>query len=451
MNITKQSIDDLNAILTIQIEKSDYNENVEKVLRDYRKKANIKGFRPGMVPIGLIKKMYGKAVQIEEINKLVSENIRTYLEDQKIDILGDPLPRSEENEKNDFENGESFTFSFDLGLAPLFEIKLNKKNKVNYFEIDVDDKMRNEYIESYTRRYGKFERADISGEKDMLKGTIVAIDQNGDPMPDGPGADDTSLSINIIKDKKIRKLFTGRKTEDSIDFDIRKALPNDNEIAGLLRRKTEEISDINGRFRFTINEISRFEPAGIDQELFNRIYGEDVVNSEEEFRKKIEEEISVNLQQESQYKLSGDLKKLAVEKTDFGLPEEFLKRWLMQVNEKTTKEQIEEEFDHFRQDLKWQLIRNNIARKNEVKITEEELLLEAENITRFQFRQYGLFYATEEQVTNYAKETLKKEDEAKRIADKILDEKVITLLREMVKVEVRNVTVEEFNKQYEQG
>jgi trigger factor len=450
MNITKENIDDLNAILTIQIEKSDYDGNVEKVLRDYRKKANIKGFRPGMVPIGLIRKMYGKAVQIEEINKLVTENIRTYLEEQKIDILGDPLPRSEENEKNDFENGETLTFSFDLGLAPPFEIKLNKKNKVIYFEIDVDEKMRNEYIESYTRRYGKFEGADISEEKDMLKGKIAALDQNGDPLPDGPGADDTSLSINIIKDKKIRKLFTGRKTEDSIDFDIRKALPNDNEIAGLLRKKTEEISDIDGRFRFTINEISRFEPAEIDQQLFNRIYGEDVVNSEEEFRKKIDEEISGNLQQESLYKLSGDLKKLAVEKTDLKLPEEFLKRWLLQVNEKTTKEQIEEEFDHFRQDLKWQLIRNNIARKNEVKITEEELLLEAENITRFQFRQYGLFYATDEQVTNYAKETLKREDDAKRIADKILDEKVIALLREMVKVEVRNVTVEEFNKQYEQ-
>lgn len=451
MNITKENTDDLNAILTVKVEKSDYDENVEKILRDYRKKANIKGFRPGMVPIGLVKKMYGKAVQIDEINKLVSENIRSYLEEQKIDILGDPLPRSDENEKNDFENGESFTFSFDLGLAPAFEIKLNKKNKVNYYEIEIDEKMRSEYLESYTRRYGKFESADRSEEKDMLKGKIEALDKNGDPLPDGAGADDTSIGIDVIKDKKIKKLFTGKKPGDSIDFDIRKALPNDNEIAGLLRKKPEEISSVDGMYRFTINEISRFQPAEINQELFNRIFGEDVVNSEEEFRGKIDEEITANLQQESQYKLSGDLKKIATDKTDFELPEEFLKRWLLQVNEKTTKEQIEEEFDHFRQDLKWQLIRNSIARKNEVRITEEEMLKEAENITRFQFRQYGLFYATEEQVTNYAKETLKREEDAKRIADKILEEKVIALLKEMVKVEVRNVTVDEFNKQYEQG
>jgi trigger factor len=449
MNINRVNTDDLNAVLKVQIEKADYDGNVEKVLRDYRKKANIKGFRPGMVPIGLIKKMYGKAVQIDEINKIVTENIQKYLTDEKIEILGDPLPRMDDQEKIDFDTQESLTFSFDLGLAPDFEVKLSKKNKVTYYEIAADDKMKNDYLENYTRRYGKFDKADLSEEKDMLKGKIESIDEKGNPVPDGPAIDDTTLSIDIIKDKKIKKQFIGKSEKDSVDFDLRKAFPNENEIAGLLKKKKEEVAEVTGDFRFTVNEISRFHPSEINQELFDRIYGEGAVSSEEAFRNKINDEITTNLKQESEYKLSLDLKKLAIEKSEFMLPEDFLKRWLLKVNEKTTKEQVEKEFDSFRQDLKWQLIRNKIAKMNDVKITEEELLKEAENITRHQFRQYGLYYANDEQVTNYAKETLKREEDAKRIADKILEEKVIVLLKEMVKLENKTVSIEEFNKLFE--
>ena len=408
MNITRENIDDLNAVLKIQVEKADYEENVEKVLRDYRKKANIRGFRPGMVPIGLIKKMYGKAVQIDEINKTVTENIQKYLTDEKIEILGDPLPRIDDNEKIDFDTQDVFRFSFDLGLAPEFEIKVSKKNKVNYYEIDADEKMKKDYLENYTRRYGRFEKADLSDEKDMLKGKIEALDEGGNANDEGLFADDTTLSIDVIKDKKIKKLFIGKAQGDAIDFELRKALPNDYEIAGLLKKQKDEVTGVDGKFRFIVNEVSRFHPAEINQELFNRIYGEGIITSEEEFHKKIEEEITSNLRQEGDYKLSLDLKKLTIEKTEFQLPEEFLKRWLLKVNEKTTTEQIEKEFDSFRHDLKWQLIRNKVARMNEIKITEEELQQEAEKITRSQFRQYGLFYATDEQVTNYAKETLKR-------------------------------------------
>jgi trigger factor len=449
MNITRESIDDLNAVLKIQVEKTDYDGNVEKVLRDYRKKANIKGFRPGMVPIGLIKKMYGKAVQIDEINKVVTENIQKYLTDEKIEILGDPLPKIDDNEKIDFDTQESFTFSFDLGLAPSFETKLSKKNKVTYYEIAADDKMKNDYLDNYTRRYGKFEKADISEEKDILKGKIEVLDEKGNPLPEGILADDTTLSIEVIKDKKIKKQFIGRAEKDSIDFDLRKAFPNDNEIAGLLKKQKEEVGKVEGDFRFTINEISRFRPAEINQELFDRIYGENIIHSEEEFRDRINEEITTNLGNESDYKLSVDLKKLAIEKSEFQLPEAFLKRWLLKVNEKTTEELVEKEFDTFSRDLKWQLIRNKIARMNELKITEEELQKEAEKITRLQFSQYGLFYATDEQVANYAKETLKREEDAKRIADKILEEKVNVILKDIVKLENKTVSIEEFNKLFE--
>ena len=449
MNITKENIDDLNALLKVKIEKADYEEKVETVLKDYRKKANIKGFRPGMVPIGMIRKMYGRAVQIDEINKVVTDNIQKYLTDEKLEILGDPLPKTDEQELIDFEKQDEFTFTFEVGLTPEVDLKLSKKNKVNQYEILIDEKMRKDSVENYTRRYGELQKAETTKEKDVIKGKIEAIDNEGNIIPQGPSVDETSLGIDIIKDKKIRKEFIGKNLGDTIDFDIRKAYPNDTEIAGILHKKKEEIEALSSDYRFTINDISRFFPAIVGKELWDKIYGEGAVTSEEEFMKKIEEEIAIGLKRESEYKLMMDIKALAMEKTDLQLPEDFLKKWLLRVNEKTTEEQIEKEFDNFRKDLKWQLIRNKIARDNEVKITEEELQKEAENITRYQFQQYGLFYATEEQIANYAKETLKRDEDAKRIADKILEEKVIVLMKEIVKLENKEVTVEEFNKLFE--
>jgi len=449
MNITKENIDNLNALLKVKVEKPDYEDKVETVLKDYRKKATIKGFRPGMVPIGLIKKMYGRAVEIDEINKVVTENVQKYLSDEKIEILGDPLPKADEQEKFDFETQQDFTFTFELGLTPEVDLKLSKKNKVNQYDIIIDEKMRREYLENYTRRYGELRKAGQTEEKDVVKGKIEAIDDNGNVIPEGPSFEETSLGIDIIKDKKIKKEFIGKNISDSIDFDLKKAYPNDTEIAGILHKKKDEVADLGANYRFTINDISRFFPAELGKELFDRIFGEGVVNSEEEFMKKIEDEIVINLKRESDFKLMTDIKNLAMEKTDLQLPEEFLKKWLLRVNEKSTSEQIEKEFDSFRKDLKWQLIRNKIARDNEVKISEEELQKEAENITRYQFQQYGLFYTTDEQITNYAKETLKRDEDAKRIADKILEEKVIILMKELVKLENKSVTIEEFNKLFE--
>jgi len=449
MDISKENKDDLNAVLKVKIGKADYDEKVETVLKDYRKKANIKGFRPGMVPIGIIRKMYGFAVKVEEINKIVSESIHKYLSDEKIHILGDPIPLPDENENIDFENHDDFTFSFQLGLAPAFEVGLNKKNKITYHEITIDDKMKDDYINSYTRRFGEFKNADVSEEKDILKGRIEAVNDKGEVIPDGITVQETTLAVDIIKDEEIKKAFIGKTENQTVDFNIRKAFPNTSEIAGLLQKKNEEAEKIKGDFRFTIREISRFHPAAIGPELFNRIYGEGVVNTEEEFMKKVEEEISASLEKESSYKLMQDIRKLALEKTEFPLPEEFLKKWLLRVNEKTTPEEIEKEFDSFREDLRWQLIKNKVAKDNSINISEEEQLKEAEKITRFQFRQYGLYYATDEQITNYAKETLKKDDDAKRIGDKIVEDKVLEILREAVKIENKNVSVEEFNKLFE--
>ena len=449
MNITRENIDDLNAVLKVKIEKADFEEKVETVLKDYRKKATIKGFRPGMVPIGLIKKMYGRAVEIDEINKVVTENIQKYITDEKIEILGDPLPKADEQEKIDFETQTEFTFSFELGLSPVVDLKLSKKNKVNEYEILIDEKMRKDYMENYTRRYGELKKADLIEEKDVIKGKVEAIDTAGNVIPEGPSVDETSIGVDIIKVDSIKKEFIGKRLNDSVDFDLKAAFPNDSEIAGILHKKKEEVPDLPSNYRFTIHDISRFYPAELGKELFDKIFGEGVINTEEEFRKKVEEEITVNLKRESDYRLMMDVKDLAMEKTDFALPEEFLKKWLLRVNEKTTQEQIDKDFNNFRKDLKWQLIRNKVARDNDVKISEEELQKEAENITRYQFQQYGLFYATEEQISNYAKETLKREEDAKRIADKILDEKALELMKDLVKLENKSVTVEEFNKLFE--
>jgi trigger factor len=445
MNITKENIDDLNALLKVEIKKADYEENIEKVLRDYRKKANVKGFRPGMVPIGLVKKMYGKAVKLDEVNKLVSDSVHKYLHDEKVEVLGDPLPKADEQEFIDFDNQADFTFTFELGLTPQFEIKLSKKNKVIQYQITVDEKMKNDYLSNYTRRYGEFKLAEKTEEKDMLKGNIAGLEESNE----GLKAENTTISIDIMKDEKIKKHFIGKKIDDEIDFDLRKALPNDFEIAGILNKKKEEVADVNGKFRFTIKEIKRFEPAEIGQELFNKVYGEGIINSEDEFLNRIEEEIVNSLKKESDYKVMLDVKKLALEKTDFSLPEDFLKKWLLRVNEKTTEEQIEKEFESFRSDLKWQLIRNKIARENEIKISEEELLAEASNITRYQFQQYGLYYANDEQIENYAKEMLKREEDAKRIAEKILEEKAIDKLKDVVKLEEKKISAEDFNKLFE--
>lgn len=450
MNITRENIDDLNALLKVQIVKNDYEDKVETVLKDYRKKANVKGFRPGMVPIGLIKKMYGRAVEIDEINKVVTESIQKYITDEKLEILGDPLPKADEQDKIDFDSQEDFTFTFELGLSPVVDLKLSKKNKVHEYEIAIDEKMRKDYLENYTRRYGELRKSDAIEDKDVIKGKLEAIDNDGNIMAEGPSVEETSLGIDIIKDENIKNEFIGKKLNDTIDFDLKAAFPNDTEIAGILHKKKEEVPGLWARYRFTVADISRFFPAELGQELYNKIFGEGVVNSEEEFMKKIEDEISHNLKRESDYRIMIDVKDLAMEKTDLQLPEEFLKRWLIRVNEKTTEEQIEKEFDSFRKDLKWQLIRNKVARDNEVKITEEELQKEAENITRYQFQQYGLFYATDEQISNYAKETLKREEDAKRIAEKILEEKVIALIKDLVKLEPKSIPVEEFNKLFEQ-
>ncbi|HKL67631.1 MAG TPA: trigger factor family protein, partial [Bacteroidales bacterium] len=239
MNITRENIDDLNAILKVEVVKDDYEGKVNDVLKEHKKKANIKGFRPGKVPFGLIKKMYGDGVQLEEINKIVSEAVGNYISEKKLDVLGDPLPRRDDNEKIDFATQDDFVFSFDLGLAPEFEVKLSARNKVPYYQIKVDKKLKNDFLDNYRRRFGTYEDADIVTEEDMLKGDIVKLSDQGEPLNDTLKRD-SSLSVKVIKDEDVKKEFIGKKAGDSVDFDIRKSFPNDHEIAGLLQTEHDK-------------------------------------------------------------------------------------------------------------------------------------------------------------------------------------------------------------------
>ncbi|MRR19835.1 trigger factor [bacterium] len=441
MNVTRENIDALNATVRINIVKADYEEKVEKKLREYRRTATIKGFRPGHVPFTMIKKMYGTTVLVDEINKIVSESLSEYIRNEKLDILGDPIPKHDEH-SFDPEKSDEFTFSFELGLAPEFEVSLSKKQKLTRYLIEPDAKMIADYVDNYARRNGEFVMVETAGEKDMLKGSITSADGT-------LTNEDSSLSVDLVKDESIKKDFIGKTAGDSITFDIRTAFPNDYEIAGLLKRQKDEVKDLNGLFTFTVREVSRFMPAENDQALWDKVYGEGTVTSAEEFEARVTGEIKQYFSRETEYKLRTDARDTLLKKIPFDLPDEFLKRWLVRVNEKTTAEEIEKDYDHFRDDLRWQLIKNRVAKDNEIKITDEEILAEAKEFTRAQFSQYGLYYATDEQITSFAKDMLKKEDDARRIAEKVLDTRVLNVVIEAMKVEDKQVSAEEFNKLFE--
>ncbi|MFO7754671.1 MAG: trigger factor [Bacteroidales bacterium] len=445
MNITKENTGELNAVLKVVVVKDDYQEKVDEVLKDHKKKANLKGFRPGKVPFALIKKMYGTSVQLEEINKIVSEGVSNYITEEKLDILGDPLPVADENDNIDLETQDDFVFSFEVGLAPDFEVKLSGKNKVPYYEIKIDKKLRNDFLDSYRRRFGKYEEADIVAEDDMVRGDIVKLSDEGEAIEE-TRKHDSALSVKVIKDEDVKKAFIGSKAGDTVDFDIRKSFPNEHEIAGLLQTEHENVADVKGMYRFHIKTVSRFALAEVNQELFDQVYGEGTVSTKEEFMSRLDDEIKDNLAKESEYKLSLDARNMVIEKTDFDLPEEFLKKWLVRTNKDITEEQVEKDFDSFLRDLRWQLIRNKIAKENEIKVEEQDLINEAKEFTRMQFQQYGIFNAEDSQLEQYAREILKKEEDYRRIADKVIDDKVISSIKEQVKIDTKKVSTDEFNK-----
>ncbi len=448
MNIVKKDIDGLTANLNIQIIKEDYEPRVAGVLTDYRKKARIDGFRPGKVPAGIINKMYGKPVLVDEVSKIINESINKYLTDNNIEIIGDPMPGN--NEKAiDWEKDTEFEFSFEIGLAPQFTPELSEKDNIPYYQIQVDDKMIESYIDNHTRRYGRFAEQDTANEESLIYGQLAELDADGKIVEEGIRAENSNIFLNIMKDEDEKKKFIGAKVGDIVTFDVKKAYPNDYELKNILKVEPAAFANISGLFQMLISSISVFEKAAVNQELFDKVFGEGIVKTEEEFKAKITDDIRTTLEKESNYRFLIDARKTLLDKYNLTLPVEFLKKWLKSQNESVTEEQFDKEFPSFVEDLKWQLVKNKLVKSEEVKVNDEDMIAEAKDFARQQFAQYGLSNVPEEHLESYAADMLKREKEAHSILERVIDQKIGNLINEKTKPEVKLVSSEEFNKLYE--
>lgn len=449
MKVVKNQIDELNATLTINVENADIAENIDKSLRDYRRQANVPGFRKGHVPVGLVKKMHGNAIIADELNKFVSQSLSDYLVGEKLNILGEPLP-SEDQKQIDFNASDSFEFKFDIGLSPEFEIKLSKRDKVNKYAIKVDDEMTNKYVESYQQRFGTFEDAKKSDKESLLTCDLIQINDKDEVVEGGIAVEEASLSIKMIKEAKIQKSFVGIEEGTIIDFDVMKAYPNDTEVAALLKVEKEIVEkDFNPLFRVSVKAVKNFKNAEMNQAFFDQCFGDKAVSNEEEFNARVIEDIKASFVRETKYKLMLDIKEKLTTKFEISVPEQFLERWLRATNKDITDEQMDSEFPRFIEDLKWTLIKGKVAKENELKVEEEDLKSAAKQQLLAQFSQYGMSYVPDEYLDKYAVELLQKEEEANKLYEQEIEVKVVDFVEEAIKTEEKEVSVEEFQKMFQ--
>lgn len=449
MNITQENTDKLNAILNVQVVESDYAERVEKVLRDYRRQAKVDGFRPGKVPMGIIKKLYHTPVLVDEVNKLVSESLFNYLKENNVNILGEPLPHKDEEQKIDFEKDKEFEFKFDLGLAPELSLELSAKDKVPLYKIKVDKKQQDEYKEQLLQRFGEFKAVDKAGKDELIKGSLMKVDKEGNEVENGIRADNISMSLDMMKDDDQKVLFSGAAGGDQVVFDIKKAYPNDTEVASLLRIDKTEVAMLEGTFKCFIDEVNKFEKAVPGEDFYNKVYGEGEVNTEEEFTKRVTEEIALNYERESEYRFMVDAREALIKKAKIDLPVEFLKRWMVETNEQMTEEQVAEDFNKYEDDFRWQLIKEYLLKQQDIKVSEEEALESAKGMALNQYMQYGISNVPEDYLENYAKEMMSKPEEARKFYEQKGEEKLISYIKSTVKLDEKEVSSEKFRKLYE--
>lgn len=446
MNVIHENTDALNAVLKVSVEPNDYEQNVEQKLKEYRRKAAIKGFRPGKAPATLINKLYRIPIMVEEVNKLISNSISNYITESKINILGEPLP-SESQKKIDWETEKSFEFVFDMGLAPEFEIKLSKRDKVNYYIIKVDKKMREGYIENILSRSGSYVDAETASDKGLLKVMLTELTENEEPKEGGISVDNASVAVSLVADADEQKKMIGSKVGDILVVDVVKSFPNETDRASLLNVKKDDLSGVGNLFQATVTEVKQYVNAELNQELFDKMYGEGVVNSIDEFNTKLDEEISRNLRGNSEQKFYMDMRDKLIDKFEVELPKDFLIRWFVAVNDgKYTREQIETDYPTFEKDLKWQLIRDKIAQTQEFKIEEEEISTAAKSHVYGLMMQYGMSQLPDTFIENYANDLMKKPEERRKFAERVLENKVVDWVKENVKLEEKEVSTEEFNK-----
>ena len=449
MNITVENTDKLNAVLSMKIEQADYDKKVGEILKDYKKKARVDGFRPGMVPMGMIRKMYYTPVLVDEVNKLVSESLFSHLQDNEIKILGEPLPHKDYEQNIDFEKDTEFEFKFDLGLAPELSIEVNAKDKIPYYTIKVDKKQEDEYADSLLGRYGEFISVDKAGKDELIKGVLVKCDKAGVDVENGMRVENISMSLDMMKDDDQKVLFSGAKAGDEVVFDVKKAYPNDTELASLLRIQKEEVAMLEGKFKCIIEVVQKFEKAVIGQELFDKVYGEGEVKSEDDFRKRIREEIAGNYERESEYRFMVDAREAMVKKAKLDLPVEFLKRWMLETNENITEEQLKDDFEKYEDDFRWQLIKEHLLQQQDIKVSAEEAMEMARGMALNQYMQYGIPNVPDEYLDGFAKEMLAKPEEARRIYDQKAEEKVVAYIKSAATLNDKDISSEKFRKLYE--
>ncbi len=447
MNINRENIDDVNAVIKVLIEKADYEKEVAGKLKEYRQQASIPGFRPGKAPAGLIKKRYGTAVLIEEVNKLISQNLSKFLVEEKLNILGEPLPNEEQQKLVNWDTDENFEFIFDVAIAPEVNVTLDKRSKYKYYNIAVSDEMIDQQVEAATSQLGQNVTVDEAKDNSSVRGNFVQLDAEGNEVEEGIKPENVLLAVDMMKDDEIKNSFVGCKKDDIIIFDPVKAFENRVEIGHMLNISKEEAEVLNSEFRFTVTEVLQFEKAELNEELFKKLYGEETeVKTTEDFRAKIKEEIAANLVYSSDHKFAIDARDTLVEKNNIVLPEAFLKRWLLAINKELTVEQIENEFEPFIKDLEWQLIKDSIAKENELKVTPEETEDFAKQMARAQYHQYGIYDIPDEQLDSFAKMLLEKPEEKERIFKKLYEDKVIAVVKEKVTLSEEEVSQEQFNE-----
>ena len=448
MNISLQNVDSVSAVLTVQIEKADYQEKVEKALKTLRQKVNMPGFRKGMVPAGLIKKQYGVSVLAEEIDKLLQEKVFEYIRENKVNMLGTPLPK--ENQVN-FETEENFEFSFDIALAPEFNVELSANDSVDYYDINVTDEMVDQQVKMYTQRTAKYEKVEDYQDNDMLKGLLAELDENGNTKEGGVQVEGAVMMPVYMKNDEQKAIFNGAKTNTVLVFNPSVAFDNNEaELASLLKLKKEEVADHKGNFSFQIEEITRMIPGELTQELFDQVLGEGKAHNEEEFRAQIKETIAKQFEADSDYKFLIDVRTCLTNKIGkLEFPDALLKRIMLDNNKEKGEEFVAENYEKSLEELTWHLIKEKLVAANDIKVEQGDLTNMAKEATRAQFAQYGMINVPEELLENYSKEMLKKQESVEALLNRVVESKLSETLKGQVTLNHKAVSAEEFNQMFQ--
>ena len=447
MKISFENPDKVNGLLTLTVETADFQDRVEKTLKNYRKIANVPGFRPGMVPMGMIKKQFGEAVKAEEINKLIGEEIYKYVNDNKIKMLGEPMA-NEEQTPVDLSKDAPYEFKFDIAVAPEFEVSLSDKDELDYYTIKVDDELVNRQIDMFASRAGHYDKVEEYQANDMLKGDLRELDENGNTKEGGITVEGAVLMPEYIKADDQKKLFEGAKLGDIITFNPKKAYPeSDVEVSSLLKITKEEAANVTADFSFQITEISRFVKAEVNQELFDSVYGKDEVKDEESFRKKIAEGLSAQLVNDGDYKFLVDLRKYLEDKVGaLTYPDALLKKIMLNNNKDKGEKFVDDNYEQSIKELTWHLIREKLVEANGIKIDDNDIKETAKEAARAQFAQYGMTNIPEEYIDNYAGEMLKKKEYVDSLVDRSIDRKLTAALKNVVKLNQKEASLDEFNE-----